>query len=72
MKTYKQLKDELFEEVSRIDVSKIPLYSFGGLKDYVDLLIRMADMPDEPRSEILKNNMSLCTGYGLNDIKKEN
>lgn len=63
MKTYKELKNDLFEEVSKIDISKLSLSSFGGgLKDYVELLIRMADMPAIAKDEI-DYNLGFC-GFG--------
>lgn len=47
MKTYKELVDELYEEVSKIDVSKLSLSAFGGLKEYVELLKVMSSLPSE-------------------------
>lgn len=46
MKTYKELVDGLYEEVSKIDISKLSLSSFGGgLKEYVELLKSMSTLP---------------------------
>lgn len=70
MKTYKELKNDLFEEVSKIDISKLSLSSFGGgLKDYVELLIRMADMPAISKDEI-DYNLSIHNGFGGMEIPK--
>jgi hypothetical protein len=52
MKTYKEIKDNFFEEVSKIDVSKLSFGMFGGgLKEYAELLKVMADLPDKGRDE---------------------
>lgn len=61
MKTYKELRDELFEEVSKIDISKLSI-GFGGLSDYVDLLNKMSQLPDESLYEKCKNGLS--QGFG--------
>lgn len=61
MKTYKELRDELFEEVSKIDISKLSI-GFGGLSDYVDLLSKMSQLPDESLYEKCKNGLS--QGFG--------
>lgn len=54
MKTYKELVQELYEEVSKIDVSKLSLSSFGGgLKDYVELLKAMSSLPSESTGDML-------------------
>lgn len=44
MKEYKQLRDELFEHVSEIDIKKLGL-GYCGLKDYAELLITLNSMP---------------------------
>ncbi len=46
MKTYKELRDGLFEEVSKIDLSKLSI-GFGGLESYADLLEKMSKLPDD-------------------------
>ena len=38
MATYNELKNNFFEEVSKIDVSKLNLSYGGGLKEYAELL----------------------------------
>lgn len=53
MTTYKELKDRFFDEVGRVDLSKLGL-TFGGLKEYAELLKIMAEIPDEPTEEKLK------------------
>ena len=55
MATYKELKDNFFEEVSKIDVSKLNLSLTGGLKDYAELLKSMAEIPEETYEERLKS-----------------
>lgn len=67
MKTYKELRDELFEEVSKIDISKLSI-GFGGLSDYVDLLKKMSELPDESIYEKCKNGLS--QGFGGFPIPK--
>ena len=49
-KTYKELKEEFFDEVGNIDLSKLSI-GFGGLKDYAELLKIMAEMPSESRDD---------------------
>lgn len=52
MKTYKELKDNFFNEVGKIDVSKLSLGMFGGgLKEYAELLKTMAELPDKGKDE---------------------
>lgn len=54
MKTYKELVQRLYEEVSKIDVSKLSLSSYGGgLKDYVELLKSMSTLPNESTGDML-------------------
>lgn len=62
MKTYKELKENFFEEVGKVDLSKLNV-GFGGLKDYAELLRIMAEIPEEPRDESYK---SLINGFALN------
>lgn len=70
MKTYKELVNELYEEVSKIDVSKLSLASFGGgLKDYVELLKAMSSLPHADMSEIPGPAYSL--GFGGFPVPKE-
>lgn len=66
MKTYKELRDGLFDEVSKIDVSKLSL-GYGGLESYVDLLKKMSELPDENCYE--KYNGAL-TGFGFVTVPK--
>ena len=62
--TYKELKDNFFKEVGKIDVSKLGL-SFGGLKEYAELLKLMAEIPEETRDESFKNadGFSICNAF---------
>lgn len=55
MATYKELKDNFFDEVSKIDVSKLNLSLSGGLKDYAELLKIMAEIPESTNEERLKS-----------------
>lgn len=66
MKTYKELRDELFEEVSKIDVTKLSL-GYGGLESYVDLLKKMSELPNESCCE--KYNGELM-GFGFTTVPK--
>ncbi len=69
MKTYKELRDGFFEEVSKIDVSKLSLIGFGGsYKEYAELLKSMAEIPSMSREEEIKaRGLDMC--YGLNNAK---
>lgn len=58
-KTYKELKDEFFEEVGKIDLSKLSI-GFGGLKDYAELLKIMAELPAESRDDYYKLANANC------------
>lgn len=69
MKTYKELKDELFEEVSKIDISKLGL-GFGGLASYVELLERMSKLPDATTSELMLHS-TLQNAFCLTTPKTE-
>lgn len=63
MKTYKELVEGLYAEVSKIDVSKLSLSSFGGgLKDYVELLKTMSSLPTESYGD--KLDLSISQGFG--------
>lgn len=71
MKTYKELVQELYEEVSKIDVSKLTLASFsGGLKDYVELLKAMSTLPPEGFGD--KLDMCCAQGFGGFSVPKIN
>lgn len=62
MKTYKELVRGLYEEVSKIDVSKLSLSSFGGgLKDYVELLKAISTLP----SEGFGDKLDICCTQGF-------
>lgn len=66
-KTYKELKDEFFEEVGNIDLSKLSI-GFGGLKDYAELLKIMAELPAESREDYYNLASANCalgfSGFG--------
>lgn len=67
MKTYKEIKDNFFEEVGKIDVSKLSLGMFGGgLKEYAELLKVMSDLPDKGKDEWYDPNIQnmCCTLAG--------
>ncbi len=69
MKTYQELRDNFFEEVGKIDVSKLLLTSFGGgLKDYAELLKIMSELPKENTYEKYKEGLSL--GFGGSPVPK--
>lgn len=68
MKTYQELRDNFFEEVGKIDVSKLPLTSFGGLKDYAELLKIMSELPKENTYEKYKEGLSM--GFGCAPVPK--
>lgn len=65
MKTYKEIKDNFFEEVGKIDISKLSLGMFGGgLKEYAELLRVMADLPDKGRDEWFDPTLqNTCLGF---------
>lgn len=58
-KTYKELKDNFFEEVGKVDLSKLGL-GFGGLKDYAQLLQMMATIPEEAKSDYDRSFLNDC------------
>lgn len=63
--TYKELKDSFFEEVGKVDLSKLGL-GFNGLKDYAELLKVMAEIPEQTKEESLKGfglDTALCAGF---------
>lgn len=55
MATYKELRDNFFDEVSKIDLNKLNLSFGGGLKEYAELLKAMAEIPEMSYEERLKN-----------------
>jgi hypothetical protein len=69
MKTYKQLKDELFEEVGKIDISQLGL-GFNGLSSYVELLERMSKLPDMAIDELMLHS-TLQKAFCLETPKTE-
>ena len=70
MKTYKELKDNFFEEVGKVDVSKLGL-GFGGLKDYAELLKIMAEIPEKTISSVL-NSCACSSGFYSSGLPKIN
>ena len=65
--TYKELKDSFFEEVGKVDVSKLEL-GFGGLNTYAELLKIMAEIPDEAVDDgfgkmVKEAKNAICSGY---------
>lgn len=81
MKTYKELKTELFEEVAKIDVSKLTLEPYGqnSLMAYTSLLAEMSKLPSYDIDDNLSANFlnsvfaNVFNGFnnGFNiDIKK--
>ena len=64
--TYKELKDKLFDEVGKIDLSKLSM-GYGGLKDYAELLKILAKLPEEPMGDSYGkalSNIAMCNGFG--------
>lgn len=68
---YTQLKYNFFQEVGKIDVSKLGL-GFGGLKDYAELLKIMAEIPEKTKDEEIKENMQKAAfiGFGSPETPK--
>lgn len=66
MKTYKELKDNFFDEVGKIDISKLSLTPYGNnFKEYAELLKVMAEIPEESKGSMLYGlQNSCCTGFG--------
>lgn len=47
MKTYKELKDNFYEEVGRIDLSQLSLGGYSNTyMQYAELLLKMAELED--------------------------
>ena len=62
MKTYQELRNNFFEEVGKIDVSKLSLMWFGGsYKEYAELLKSMANIPSMSKEkEIKARGLDMC------------
>ena len=56
MATYKELKDNFFDEVSKIDLNKLNLSFGGGLREYAELLKAIAEIPEMSYDERLKES----------------
>jgi hypothetical protein len=71
MKTYKELRDELFEEVEKIDISQLGL-GFNGLSSYVDLLEKMSKLPNTSTEDLMKDAFinNICSFAAPTSIKK--
>lgn len=69
MVTYKQLKDDFLEEVGKIDISKLGL-SFGGLKEYSELLKTISSLPEDTYENQIKNS-KMSFGFGVAEIPKK-
>lgn len=72
MKTYKELRDNFFEEVGKIDVSKLGLMGYGGsLREYSELLKSMADIPSMSREEEIKvKGLDMCCCLNNAEVPK--
>lgn len=69
MKTYQELKDNFFEEVGKVDVSKLTLSTFSySLTNYAELLKIMAEIPDKSYSE--RYGACCCQGFEGTEIPK--
>lgn len=69
MASYKELKDSFLEEVAKIDVSKLGL-SFGGLKDYAELLKAISNLPEDTYENQMKSSL-ISYGFGSVEIPKK-
>jgi predicted house-cleaning noncanonical NTP pyrophosphatase (MazG superfamily) len=54
MKTYKELKDALFEEVGKIDISD---FNLGMLASYTELLEKMSKLPNMAVEELMVHSL---------------
>ena len=74
MKTYQELKNNFFDEVGKIDLSKLSLSNFGGgLREYAELLKVMAEIPEKTKDEMFKESVqnSCCSlGFGGNSTPR--
>ncbi len=72
MKTYKELRDNFFEEVGKIDVGKLSLMGYGGsLREYSELLKSMADIPSMSREEEIKaKGLDMCCCLNNAEVPK--
>lgn len=68
--TYKELKDNFIEEVSKIDVSKLSLSFGGGLKEYAELLKEISGLPEDTYDNQIKNSV-MAYGFGSSNIPKK-
>ena len=69
MSTYKELKDNFLEEVAKINVSKLGL-SFGGLKEYAELLKAISSLPEDTYENQMKSSL-VSYGFGSVEIPKK-
>ena len=61
MKSYEELRNELFEEVSKIEVSKLALGGIQNtLKDYAELLKTLSTLPLENIYESEESGFRMC------------
>ncbi len=72
MKTYKELRENFFEEVGKIDVGKLSLMGYGGsLREYSELLKSMADIPSMSREEEIKaKGLDMCCCLNNAEVPK--
>lgn len=72
MKTYKELRDNFFEEVGKIDVGKLSLMGYGcSLREYSELLKSMADIPSMSREEEIKaRGLDMCCCLNNAEVPK--
>lgn len=72
MKTYKELRDNFFEEVGKVDVSKLSLFGCGGsYKEYAELLKSMAEIPSMSKEEEIKDRgLDMCCCLNNAEVPK--
>lgn len=72
MKTYKELKDALFEEVGKIDISQLGL-GYNGLLSYAELLEKISKLPDKTSGELMSDVFweNVCRFTSLETPKAE-
>lgn len=71
MKSYEELRNELLEEVSKIDVSKLALSGIQNtLRDYAELLKTLSTLPLKNIYESEDSGLRMCCTVSIPKIKE--
>lgn len=71
MKSYEELRNGLFEEVSKIEVSKLALSGIQNtLRDYAELLKTLSTLPLKNIYESEDSGLRMCCTVSIPKIKE--